>query len=331
MVCSLHVRGQATVSVSDATVSVSDTLLLPVNVSLSGQTDVFGLRVKIAFDTTKFEFLGLESEGTISDSILAVSNQVGSEVIMSFASVHPLANSGTVTYVALTAKEIGLTQIHTTEVRINEEAPMNPGDVSLVIITDEGGNTPPFIIDIPDTLTFFTEQSLELELDSLFYDVQDSFADLTIDVTLSPIEINYAYDPISNTLTFTAPEYSGEGTLTVTVTDSDGGTLEFSIVIVVILQVSNEVETPMEFALQQNYPNPFNPATTIHFTLAKSSNVQLSVYNLQGQHIATLLNEKLSSGEHAATFDASQLSSGVYIYRLQAGEFMQTKKMMLIK
>ena len=282
IVCSLQARGQATVSVSDATVSVTDTLLLPVNVSLSGQTDVFGLRVKIEFDTTKFEYLGLESEGTISDSILTVSNQIDSELIMSFASVHPLASSGTVTFVALSPKEIGLTQVITKEVRINEEEILSLDEISNIIITDNLGNTPPFIIDIPDTLTFFTGQTLQLELDSLFYDVQDSFADL-------------------------------------------------NIVIVVILQVSNEVEKPMEFALQQNYPNPFNPVTTIRFTLAKSSNVRLSVYNLQGQHVATLLNEKLSSGEHAATFDASQLSSGVYIYRIQAGEFMQTKKMMLIK
>jgi hypothetical protein len=331
IVCSLQVRGQATVSVPDASVPLSDTLLLPINITLSGQSDVQGIRVVVSFDSTEFNFLGLVSEGTISDSILTVSNRIDSEIIMSFASIHALSSSGVLSYLALEPKEIGFGQLQTKEVRINENEATFPNAISNIIITDDSGNTPPFIIDIPDTVTFFTGQSIQLELDSLFYDVQDSFADLMIEVSLDPLDINYEYDPITNTLTFSAPDYSGEGTLTVTVTDSDGGSLEFSIVIVVILQVSNEVEKPMEFALQQNYPNPFNPATSINFTLPTSSLVNLQVYNLQGQEVATLINENLSSGAHTVSFDASQLSSGVYIYRIQAGEFMQTKKMMLIK
>ncbi|MEQ9309569.1 MAG: T9SS type A sorting domain-containing protein [Balneolaceae bacterium] len=92
-----------------------------------------------------------------------------------------------------------------------------------------------------------------------------------------------------------------------------------------------ELELPIQFSLDQNYPNPFNPSTNINFAIPKSSKVQLVVYNLLGQQVATLVDRDLSAGNHAVRFEASQLSSGVYIYRIQAGSFVQTKKMMLIK
>jgi hypothetical protein len=82
----------------------------------------------------------------------------------------------------------------------------------------------------------------------------------------------------------------------------------------------------------QNYPNPFNPSTNFRFTLPVASTVKLSVYNILGQEVATVLNSTaLSAGEHSFTFDASNLSSGVYFYRLTADKFTATKKMMLMK
>ena len=88
---------------------------------------------------------------------------------------------------------------------------------------------------------------------------------------------------------------------------------------------------PVEFALSQNFPNPFNPTTSIRFDLPESGQVQLEVFNMMGQRVATLVNETRAAGSHSVTFDASALSSGMYLYRLQAGNNTMMKKMTLIK
>jgi len=96
---------------------------------------------------------------------------------------------------------------------------------------------------------------------------------------------------------------------------------------------SSEVfEQPTAFELEQNYPNPFNPSTTIRFSLATPQDVTLEVYNMLGQRVATLIqNQKMSAGRHIQTFDATSLSSGMYIYRISTSEFVQSRKMLLIK
>lgn len=91
------------------------------------------------------------------------------------------------------------------------------------------------------------------------------------------------------------------------------------------------VNIPEKIYLQQNYPNPFNPETVISWQLAVGSPVKLTVYNITGQRVAVLVNEKQSAGPHSVKFDASGLASGVYLYRLEAGGFVETKKMILMR
>ena len=92
----------------------------------------------------------------------------------------------------------------------------------------------------------------------------------------------------------------------------------------------NEI-TPSDFSLSQNYPNPFNPTTTINYSILKLSNVVIKVYDVLGKEAATLVNEEKPAGTYEVEFDASKISSGVYLYKLQAGSFVETKKMILIK
>ena len=103
---------------------------------------------------------------------------------------------------------------------------------------------------------------------------------------------------------------------------------------VALLATSYEVEDrdmPTSYSLGQNYPNPFNPVTTISFETPETADIQLNVFNMLGQKIETLVAGRINSGIHSVTFDASSLSSGIYFYTLQAGEFIQTKQLSLIK
>jgi hypothetical protein len=94
---------------------------------------------------------------------------------------------------------------------------------------------------------------------------------------------------------------------------------------------NNNSEIPKEFSLSQNYPNPFNPVTNIKFDLPKSSNVMLKVYNAEGREVTTLANEYLQAGSYTADFDGTHFASGLYFYSITAGDFVQTKKMMMVK
>jgi hypothetical protein len=85
------------------------------------------------------------------------------------------------------------------------------------------------------------------------------------------------------------------------------------------------------FSLHQNYPNPFNPSTTIQFSLPTALNVKIIIFNLLGQEIQTLVNETKEAGIHEIIFDAQNLNSGVYLYKIEAGFYIQTRKMTLIK
>jgi len=88
---------------------------------------------------------------------------------------------------------------------------------------------------------------------------------------------------------------------------------------------------PTDYALNQNYPNPFNPSTKIKFNLPSSSNVKLTIYDITGRTVKELVNQDLAAGVHTVGFNASDLASGTYIYRIQAGSFVQSKKMILLK
>jgi len=105
--------------------------------------------------------------------------------------------------------------------------------------------------------------------------------------------------------------------------DNDGS-FQYSSVI--------EVNTlPISYELSQNYPNPFNPSTKIRFAIIKASDINLSIYNVVGELVATLVNEHLNAGYHEYEFNASNISSGIYIYRILADDFVETKKMVLMK
>jgi hypothetical protein len=98
-----------------------------------------------------------------------------------------------------------------------------------------------------------------------------------------------------------------------------------------VVNVETESQLPLTFVLEQNYPNPFNPSTTINYQLPIANMVNLKVYNLLGQEVATLVNERQPAGTYKVKFDASDLASGMYIYKIKSGDYNVSKKMLLLK
>jgi hypothetical protein len=92
-----------------------------------------------------------------------------------------------------------------------------------------------------------------------------------------------------------------------------------------------EGEKPVAFRLYQNYPNPFNPKTVVSYELPVASSVKLVVYDILGREVTELINEKKAAGVHQVTFDGSRFSSGVYFYRMESGNYVQTRKLLLLK
>jgi predicted lipoprotein with Yx(FWY)xxD motif len=100
---------------------------------------------------------------------------------------------------------------------------------------------------------------------------------------------------------------------------------------IILVGVEQDKELPVEYAISQNYPNPFNPSTTISYQLADRSKVILKVYDGLGKEMETLVNEEKAAGTYEVTWNAENLPSGVYFYKLKAGSFIQTRKMILLK
>jgi hypothetical protein len=85
-----------------------------------------------------------------------------------------------------------------------------------------------------------------------------------------------------------------------------------------------------KYSLEQNFPNPFNPSTTIRYQIPNDGLVTLKVYDILGSEVTTLVNEQKSTGSYEVNFDASRLASGVYIYKITSGNFVSSKKMLLV-
>jgi hypothetical protein len=103
----------------------------------------------------------------------------------------------------------------------------------------------------------------------------------------------------------------------------------------IFVDVEEKIIISTEFALYQNYPNPFNPTTTIKYSIAVRANcnspVQIKIFDVLGNEIATLVNEEKPAGSYKVTWNAENYASGVYYYQLKAGEFTSTKKLLLLK
>ncbi|RMF63322.1 MAG: T9SS C-terminal target domain-containing protein, partial [Bacteroidetes bacterium] len=111
--------------------------------------------------------------------------------------------------------------------------------------------------------------------------------------------------------------------------DATRGTPDEPLTLAVATEATDDL--PTVFALAPAYPNPFNPATSLRYDLPRPEHVRLDVYDVIGRRVATLVDTEQKAGRYEVRFDARHLASGVYFYRLRAGDFVQTRKMVLLK
>lgn len=105
----------------------------------------------------------------------------------------------------------------------------------------------------------------------------------------------------------------------------------YQLSVIILTGLDDKIVIPERFDLRQNYPNPFNPSTTIEFALPKAVKVQLRIYDVLGRVVGTLVNEQLQPGKYEIKFEARDLPTGMYFYRFQADNFVETRKMLLVK
>jgi uncharacterized protein (DUF1778 family) len=194
-------------------------------------------------------------------------------------------------------------------------------------------NDIPYYENLVDTVSFTDKSPGEFNFAGKVKDVETPFDELTFSASVVPDQITLTLDAENGLIELSSDTFTGEGLLTFTTTDSDGDSVSVDIILVVTMSTSNEDDglMPDQFSLSQNYPNPFNPSSTIRFGIPEAAVVKLEVFNLLGQRVKSLVNARKSAGYHTVTFNASDLSSGMYIYRIQAGDFIQIKRMTLIK
>ncbi len=147
-------------------------------------------------------------------------------------------------------------------------------------------------------------------------------------ITASTVVLDANFKPISSTSLSAGQQV----TIWSSLSSSQPTALQIQTSAAVVTDVKNNTSTlPKEYKLSQNYPNPFNPSTNIRYTLPQQGLVTLRVYDILGREVATLVNEVKPAGTYVVRFDAGQLASGVYLYRIESGNFISTKKLVLLK
>lgn len=208
-------------------------------------------------------------------------------------------------------------------------------DTASLLIEVESVNDSPLIIGLPDTLHFRSDSSVLLQMNEYAYDVDSPHSLLSWSFAVSNDSLLYSYNAGKQELRIWAPGFIGVERLFCTLMDEQNARADDSVAVYIepataIKAISNPA-IPGNFQLEQNYPNPFNPITTIKYGLPHRAKVRLILFTLLGKKIADLVDDIKPAGFHLLHFDASAYPSGIYFYRLHVENFVQAKKMIIIK
>ncbi len=196
-------------------------------------------------------------------------------------------------------------------------------------------NDAPYFINMPDSIRFLNNKDTLLVMKDYVVDVDLPRDSLRWAFTVSSDSLLFKFDDQTTDLMMSAPGFVGIVNLICTVTDDSMAQIEDAIVVKVeqFTSLKDELFTgiPTQYILKQNYPNPFNPATTIYFGMKQSGDVTIDLYNILGQKVATIWKGYQPAGYHKIGFSAENLSSGLYLYRMQTADFIEIKKMIILK
>ena len=172
----------------------------------------------------------------------------------------------------------------------------------------------------------YTVNDLKIKISTLDY----RFTIETDTISISSIAPGTTAGPTNDINISVSSRFSGVFNLNFEIM-SNGWTYWTDKISQAITGIDEVMHTPINYNLFQNYPNPFNPVTTIKYSIPQAAFVSLKVYDVLGREVVALVNGKKTAGNYQVSFDASNLSSGVYLYKIKAGSFVQTKKMVLLK
>jgi hypothetical protein len=215
---------------------------------------------------------------------------------------------------------------------------VSAADLVSLVCTQADNYDPTIALD--SVIAFDVVDSAEIDLWAVADDPEYPDTLLSFSFSSDNDSLTTSYDPSTGIVTLAGDQsYYGVVELIVTVTDPKGA---FAVdTIVVNVNNAQDVDDsgnalPGEFVLEQNYPNPFNPSTTISFTLPQRSPVRIDLYNIVGQKVTTISDKVLPAGSHQVYWDGTdqngqEIATGIYFYRLEARDFVETKKMVLLK
>ena len=210
----------------------------------------------------------------------------------------------------------------------DEEERADTGSINVIVNAE---NMPPELGELPELITLDYNSNTTIALtasddytpaDSLVFSAVSSNDSVAVSINRENVLIIAAL-----------PGFNGEVTVTITVED-EAGEIDTFIITVLVNPDPTEIDIsslPTEFKLYQNYPNPFNPTTTIKYAVAENAMVKLKVYDVLGKEIKTLVNTTKSVGNYEIIFNANNLPSGIYYYTIRANNFVQTRKMIMLK
>ena len=158
--------------------------------------------------------------------------------------------------------------------------------------------------------------------------------DVATDNDFSSLVKDYNNKDVNNVITYPVTNLSSKNQYyyRVRAYNNAGTSSNSNVISILLVNVNgNTSGIPTEFMLDQNYPNPFNPTATINYALPKSGLVKIIICDILGREVKTLVNEEKTAGYYSIQFNGNNLTSGIYFYRMQSGNFVETKKLILLK